>query len=99
MVRFELDGDEAAPIHLAWDAAGRARIADRPASPVPTFSATEEHWKAFMSGRFPATRGVMTGRIRFRGRLRAIAPYSLAFNELARVGGSLPARGWTAPIR
>lgn len=80
-VQFECVGAEASPVFLFWDSAGRVTLEHR--GPVTAaFAATSAAWSEFFRGNRPASALILAGRIRFAGRLRDIAPYSLAFNCL-----------------
>ncbi len=51
----------------------------------PLFKASLETWSKFVAGKITASEGVLKGQIKFEGQFSAIAPYSLAFNELSEI--------------
>jgi hypothetical protein len=83
-VRFECPEARAAPAVLCWDSAGNVTQGQQ--GPLAaSFQATRVVWNEFFHGQRSASTLILAGRLRFEGRLRDIAPYSLAFNCLAIV--------------
>ena len=74
-------------VTLHWSERGQAKLLDEVDCTAPMLSASMADWLAFVRGEFSATAGVMDGRMRFEGQLTAILPYTLAFNDVAKVAG------------
>ncbi|WP_394412961.1 hypothetical protein [Roseateles sp. BYS78W] len=70
---------------VEWGIDGMATRCEAPPSGCPVFTATAVHWVQFVSGDFTAAAGVLSGKIHFQGSIRTLLPYTLAFNELAKV--------------
>lgn len=73
------------PVWMHWDPAGRAVRRAGGRFDDPDFAARREDWAAFFAGRFSAGVGLLRLRIRFRGPVRRVLPYTRGFNEFARV--------------
>lgn len=56
---------------------------------LPTISGTAPAWASFISGEMSASRALLTAQLQFDGRLRQIARFSLAFNDVSVVARSI----------
>jgi SCP-2 sterol transfer family len=86
-VRFEVTDAPFPPACISWDRNGIAGYGDDDED-TPRFSATRETWLRFINGTLTATMGLLQGKIAFRGDLKRILPYSIAFNRIAEVARS-----------
>lgn len=79
--------DRPSTVWIRFGSSGQASLVPEPRSRshVSVLSATEREWRAFVAGKFSATMGVLSGRIRHRGSVTKLMPYGLAFNNLAAV--------------
>jgi putative sterol carrier protein len=84
---FKVLNSDSLPVYIRWDDNGYATRISEGTEPMvaPSLSASASDWIEFMKGQFTAAIGVIKGRIRYDGPLRAILPYSHAFNTLASV--------------
>lgn len=81
---FRLADADSPPVWMHWDGTGRAarRAGGRPDD--PHFSASRQNWSALIDGRFSAGMGVLRLKIRFRGPVRRVFPYTPGLNAFAR---------------
>lgn len=77
------------PVWVHWDDAGRATRRQSGRFDDPAFSASRQIWLAFFEGRFTAGTGVLRLKIRFRGPVRRVLPYTGGFNNFARAARPL----------
>lgn len=91
-VCFEVLKGNFEPVWIEWDYTGHARRLPTPVGDAPCFSATVSNWRAFIDGKFKAAIGVLTGRIKFHGKLTRIMPYANSFDRLAEVARSVSPR-------
>jgi len=85
-VTFEaLDGDDNRLCKLSWDAQGTLTVVTQVEQDVPRFSASTDIWNRFISGDFSAVAGVMSGMIRFKGRLSFAFRYGADFDYVGKV--------------
>lgn len=88
---FAVEGEPSRQLCLDWDEDGVvSRVEDRR---WPTFSASLDEWSSFIAGEFPAALGLLSGRLRYNGRIGAIVRYSLAFNDLPAVARTISRLG------
>jgi len=85
LASFETTDSGLPPVWVYWDSAGIAERRLRGTYDSPKFSASAANWMAFFNGDFTAAMGMMRMKIRFRGPVRRVIPYTGAFNNLARV--------------
>jgi putative sterol carrier protein len=85
VVSFVIKDDDAIPITIEWDDEGIAHRIISVSREGNCFSATRKNWRSFIHGEFGATAGLLRGELEFRGTIAKVAPYSLAFNQLATI--------------
>jgi hypothetical protein len=82
---FEVLDRDPLTVYLTWDHLGYAERLESPVEDAVRFSANATDWDAFIDQEFTATIGIFSGRLIYKGSLRRILPYSIAFNVLAKV--------------
>jgi putative sterol carrier protein len=84
-VAFEVLDEKSNPLQvLRFDQEGIACLdVCSPEEELPTFSSVGSTWIGFLQGEFTATQGVLSGRLRYKGALIQVLPFSTAFNDLA----------------
>ncbi|MBI4548571.1 MAG: SCP2 sterol-binding domain-containing protein [Ignavibacteriae bacterium] len=89
-VHFVSIGIETIDVFMNYDSAGKATVLgvanSFPTDTLPTFSAELASWAEFMEGKFGAVKGVMTGKIKFRGNWAVAFKYGFKFDKVAPVG-------------
>ncbi|MBX3027581.1 hypothetical protein KF840_22005 [bacterium] len=86
---FRLSDAPAPGIWMHWDSHGRVERRPGGRRDDPDFSATRQDWIDFFAGRFGYGMGVLRFKIRFRGPVRRVLPYTRGINAFARVCRSL----------
>jgi cytochrome c553 len=84
-IRFVVTNTNVAPVEVAWDNEGYASTTDEGTADIPSFSAAEEIWHAFLNARIRAIPAVFEGHIRYDGPIDRILPYAKQFDLLAKV--------------
>lgn len=85
VARFDVFDSDLPPVHVAWDADGRAEVVGAPEGSFTIFAATLENWRGFVAGDFTAMEGALAGRIKIKGNALGVLPYTTAFTRLAQV--------------
>ena len=87
---FHVTDASTPPVWMHWDDAGHAtRLQKSGRLDDPAFSASRQNWVALFEGRFTAGMGVLRLKIRFRGPVRRVLPYTHGLNDFARAAGLL----------
>ena len=83
-VRFEVNDEGGAVVEMLFDNLGRiSTVSGRTDLQIPTFSGSLCSWEAFITGKVPAVKSVLTRALRYEGTITFAMRFGASFDHLA----------------